>query len=74
MEPITIEHMAKEPEGLTQACSRCGVLISDNRNVMIQSDDGDYSPVFWRVGELYNMGQWWSITPPTSVFRPCNPS
>ena len=46
-----ILHMAAEPDGLVQKCSRCGYMLADNRNVMVLSSD-DSGPGFWQEGPV----------------------
>ena len=41
-------HLAGEPEGLVQKCSRCGYVLSDYNNAM---GVGAWSPSWWE-GEI----------------------
>lgn len=47
---MTIVHTAGEPQGLVQACSHCGYLLSDHRNTW--SPEGSGPLGYWEVGDL----------------------
>lgn len=46
-----VVHQAGEPDGLVQRCSRCGYVITDNRNVMVLESDKS-GLCFWAAGPV----------------------
>lgn len=46
-----IVHVAGEPDGKIQKCSRCPLILTDYRNAMgVGKDGGPWSPGFWEPG------------------------
>lgn len=70
-----IVHLADDPDGPIQKCSRCGYVLTDYTDAV--GPVGDWSPGFWEPGvEITVMGtepvRYLTAGTPSEIARPCN--